>query len=123
MKREYLGEAQDSDQQGCCQWKVDTRETPCETVARGSDEHVTSEADRRLLTERQCVGEYNIPGSTWRRWRQDGQGPPFVRLTSRSVRYRVCDVEAWLDDRTVGSTDGGAEDLEVDAVESARVTA
>ena len=32
-------------------------------------------------------------------WRYLGQGPRFVKL-GRSVRYRVSDVEAWLDQQT-----------------------
>lgn len=33
-------------------------------------------------------------------WRYMGTGPRFVKLGGRSVRYRVSDVEAWLDQNT-----------------------
>lgn len=32
-------------------------------------------------------------------WRYLGVGPKFIKL-NRSVRYRVSDVEAWLDEQT-----------------------
>ena len=30
----------------------------------------------------------------------DGSGPPFVRLSTRRLGYRVRDLEAWLEART-----------------------
>jgi hypothetical protein len=41
-----------------------------------------------------------IPPRTAQRWRQSGDGPPFVRLGKRRVVYRVADVERWLAERT-----------------------
>ncbi len=37
-------------------------------------------------------------------WRLDGRGPKFVRVSSRMVRYRMIDLQRWLEDRVVGST-------------------
>jgi predicted DNA-binding transcriptional regulator AlpA len=36
--------------------------------------------------------------------RHRGYGPPFLRLTPRRVRYRRCDVLAWLEQRRHQST-------------------
>jgi predicted DNA-binding transcriptional regulator AlpA len=36
-------------------------------------------------------------------WRYQGLGPRFIKL-GRNVRYRVSDVEAWLDQQTVQRT-------------------
>lgn len=33
-------------------------------------------------------------------WRASGEGPPFVRLGARRVRYRRADLERWLRERT-----------------------
>jgi hypothetical protein len=41
---------------------------------------------------------------TVRLWRYSGGGPKFVKITPRQIRYRVADVEAWLNARTIGST-------------------
>jgi len=37
-------------------------------------------------------------------WRLKGGGPPFVRISRRSVRYRRSDLEQWIEDRVVTST-------------------
>ena len=37
---------------------------------------------------------------TLKAWRRKGIGPPYVRFGNR-VRYRICDVEAWLAANTV----------------------
>lgn len=41
--------------------------------------------------------------STLEKMRVYGDGPPFVKL-GRSVRYRICDLEAYLAGRVVEST-------------------
>lgn len=33
-------------------------------------------------------------------WRYQGLGPRFIKLGPKAVRYRVSDVEAWLDEQT-----------------------
>jgi len=33
-------------------------------------------------------------------WRYLGIGPKFIKLGGRSIRYRVSDVETWLDEQT-----------------------
>lgn len=37
-------------------------------------------------------------------WRTRGHGPPFVTLSPRCVRYRLEEVERWLNNRTAEST-------------------
>lgn len=34
---------------------------------------------------------------TLERWRALRAGPPFVRLGVRSIRYRMADLQAWID--------------------------
>jgi predicted DNA-binding transcriptional regulator AlpA len=36
--------------------------------------------------------------------RAKGYGPPFKRLSARSVRYRIGDAKAWLETRTFSAT-------------------
>lgn len=33
-------------------------------------------------------------------WRYLGLGPRFIKLGPKAVRYRISDVEAWLDEQT-----------------------
>ena len=37
-------------------------------------------------------------------WRHRGGGPDFVKVSSRSVRYRRSDLEKWIAARTVSNT-------------------
>ena len=37
-------------------------------------------------------------------WRHRGGGPDFVKVSSRSVRYRRADLEKWIAARTVSNT-------------------
>ena len=37
-------------------------------------------------------------------WRHRGGGPLFVKVSSRSVRYRRADLEAWVLERLVSNT-------------------
>jgi len=39
-----------------------------------------------------------VPEATLRHWRKSGTGPSFYRI-GKHVRYRLSDVEAWLQDR------------------------
>ncbi len=53
-----------------------------------------------LLTEKQLSQGTGIPCNTLRYWRANGEGPPYHRL-GRSIRYRLSDVEAWLEENKV----------------------
>ena len=48
------------------------------------------------VAERLCVSRRTVQG-----WRAKGQGPPYVRFPSGVVRYRVRDIEEWIDEHTV----------------------
>jgi hypothetical protein len=36
-----------------------------------------------------------------RRWRKQGRGPAYIRMSSRQIRYDVRDVEAWLEKQKI----------------------
>jgi predicted DNA-binding transcriptional regulator AlpA len=52
------------------------------------------------LTEAEFAGRYHLGRRTVQRWRQTGDGPPWVRLGARRVLYRVSDCEIWAAART-----------------------
>jgi excisionase family DNA binding protein len=59
----------------------------------------TTSAPQRLLLSTEELAEYlNIPVTTLYRWRGRGTGPRGIRV-GRHTRYRVADVESWLDQR------------------------
>lgn len=41
---------------------------------------------------------------TMEAWRLRGEGPPFVRISKRCVRYRIEDLEGWTAERVKSST-------------------
>ena len=56
-----------------------------------------------LLNEKETEKLYGIPVRTLQKWRLTGEGPTFVKI-GRSVRYRECDVERFIDERLRNST-------------------
>lgn len=48
-----------------------------------------------LLTTRELSRRYGISVGTVQNWRSQGRGPTYVKL-GRSVRYRVEDIEAFV---------------------------
>ncbi len=54
-----------------------------------------------LLKEREVAARLHVSVACLRRWRLEGRGPRFVKL-SALVRYRPEDLEQWLAGRPVG---------------------
>ena len=57
-----------------------------------------------LLTENQTSQLLNYSPRTLAAWRYRGGGPPFVRVSGKSVRYRRADLRNWIERRTIAST-------------------
>lgn len=57
----------------------------------------------RLLTTRQAAAFLTIPANTLERWRckRVRRGPRFIQLHAHAVRYRVRDLEVFLEARTI----------------------
>jgi hypothetical protein len=55
-------------------------------------------ASARLMTTEELAQLMKVDASTVRRWRtaRPPQGPPFLRLSTRVVKYDPDDVRAWL---------------------------
>ena len=56
-----------------------------------------------LLGEAQAARLLNLSVRTLQAWRTKRSGPSFVRA-GRAIRYRKCDLYAWMDANTVSST-------------------
>ncbi|GGH41555.1 helix-turn-helix transcriptional regulator [Cribrihabitans marinus] len=60
-------------------------------------ENETVESANRLLSRGEVASIYGIS----KRWLEvassKGQGPPVVKITSKMVRYRASDVDAWIE--------------------------
>ena len=66
-------------------------------------------AEPTYLRPEQLANMLGIARQTLARWRCEGDGPPFTRA-GRSVLYRRCDIDLWLEGRLRRSTsDPGVE--------------
>lgn len=52
-----------------------------------------------LMTPQEVADHLRIAPRTLETWRYRGQGPVFVRLESGAVRYRLADLESYLESR------------------------
>lgn len=57
-----------------------------------------------LLTEREAAEFLKLTPRFLQARRFRGDGPPFVRISSRCVRYRAIDLDKWIGDRVSMST-------------------
>lgn len=57
-----------------------------------------------LVDEREAASILCYSVRALQNWRHRGGGPDFVKVSSRSVRYRRTDLEKWIADRTVSNT-------------------
>jgi DNA-binding transcriptional MerR regulator len=58
----------------------------------------TTTMERELMTTAEVAAELGIPVGTLRYYRSRGAGPASFRLAGR-VRYRRCEVDAWVADQ------------------------
>ncbi|MGR3510809.1 MAG: helix-turn-helix transcriptional regulator [Sulfitobacter sp.] len=57
-----------------------------------------------LVNEREAASILCYSVRALQNWRHRGGGPDFVKVSSRSVRYRRADLEKWIAARTVSNT-------------------
>jgi len=57
-----------------------------------------------LVDERQAASLLCYSVRALQNWRHRGGGPRFVKVSSRSVRYRRADLTAWVNERIVSNT-------------------
>ena len=58
----------------------------------------------RLLKQSEVAEVLGVSPRSVEGWRLSGRGPRFVRLSSRAIRYRPEDVDAWIAERVRRST-------------------
>lgn len=57
-----------------------------------------------LLTETEASKLIEFSVRTLQKWRMQGRGPKFVKVSARAIRYRREDVDAWIESRLRSST-------------------
>ncbi len=61
-------------------------------------------ANNEVMTDGEAAKFRRVAIRTQQRERQDGVGPPFIRLSARRVGYLRSDIVAWLGSRRFAST-------------------
>lgn len=57
-----------------------------------------------LVSESQASEIIGMKVSTLRYWRITGEGPAFIKVGGRCVRYKLCDINEWIESRRYRST-------------------
>jgi predicted DNA-binding transcriptional regulator AlpA len=65
-----------------------------ESIAKPAEEPLNVGAP--LLKEQHIAGKCRVSVASVRRWRLLHEAPKFLKIGAASVRYRLADVEAWL---------------------------
>ena len=69
-------------------------------------------SEERLLTQEEAAGRLGLSPRFLEVRRYRGDGPLFVRVSSRCVRYRPQDLEAWTAERVRISTSDRRDDAD-----------
>lgn len=56
-----------------------------------------------LMTTVEAAAYLNFPEKTVKDWRRRNIGPKYIKVHGAQVRYRVRDLDAWLDSQQVGA--------------------
>ena len=76
--------------------------------SNAATDDTTAEAQepRPLLTAQQAAERLSVPASFLERWRGTGEGPAYVKLSGKYVRYRSEDLDAFIQMNRRHSTAG-----------------
>ncbi len=58
----------------------------------------------RLVDEQDAADYVGFTKRALQNWRHRGGGPQYVRVSSRAIRYRLCDLDDWATARLVSNT-------------------
>lgn len=67
------------------------------------DTYPTVDVDR-LINEREAAAYLGYSVRALQNWRVRGGGPRFVKVSRRSIRYRLRELNDWIEDHTVSNT-------------------
>ncbi len=59
-----------------------------------------------VIPEPEAAKRLGVSPRTLQRWRENGDGPPFVVLGARRIGYRPADLDAWVEARLAPSNAG-----------------
>ena len=62
---------------------------------------------KKYLSTQEVSEEYGIGKSTLEQMRCRGEGPAYIKVSARMVKYTRADIEAWLDSHRKATIDSG----------------
>ena len=65
-----------------------------------------------LLREQEAANSLGFTPRTLQAWRLTGDGPAYIKISSRAIRYRRRDLIAWADERRRLSTSNSSSPKE-----------
>jgi len=71
----------------------------------------TTDYTVKLINEHEAADYIGHSVRALQNWRIRGGGPKFVKISHRSIRYRRCDLNDWIESRLVRSTSEAANDV------------
>ena len=76
---------------------------PADAINRQEGDSVIRLSPKVFMSTEELAELLDVDPSTIRRWRtlQPLQGPPFIQISDRVVKYATADVELWLSARRV----------------------
>jgi len=69
----------------------------------------------KLINEHEAADYIGHSVRALQNWRVRGGGPRFVKISGRSIRYRRCDLNAWIEARLVRNTSETIQEAANDA--------
>lgn len=69
-----------------------------------------------LLTTQEVAEYLKVSAAAVKRWRDTGEGPPCIRVTSGVIRYRATDVEKFLVSRTAVQQNSAQAHVELERI-------
>lgn len=60
--------------------------------------------DSPLVKEAEAARILDLSKRTLQKWRVEGHGPVYIRVSARAIRYRLVDLESWINERVRSST-------------------
>lgn len=74
------------------------------TRTQDRDQAEAGSTGSMLLSEKEAAKLLGFSPRTLQAWRVTGDGPHFIRISPRCIRYRPEDLEAWVNERVHTST-------------------
>ena len=62
---------------------------------------MAAQSSPAFLSESEAAEYIGISKKTLQRWRFDHKGPPYAKLNNKLIRYRLADLDEWMNQQLV----------------------